>query len=107
MTLKNQPLSPAPLRLWNTRAAAALRMTAPDLLRLKIVDAIVPEPQGGAHTDPLTAAQNLKTAIVSCFDELLRLEPDELVTQRYERFRMFGAADRQPVLPRLEDGNAT
>ncbi len=87
------------------RAAAALRMTAPDLLRLKIVDAIVPEPEGGAHTDPLTTAQNLKTAIVSCFDELLRLKPDELVTQRYERFRMFGAADRQPVLPRLEDGN--
>src|SRR5581483_5311124 len=41
------------------RAAAALRMTAPDLLRLKIMDAIVPEPDGGAHQDPLAAAQNL------------------------------------------------
>jgi acetyl-CoA carboxylase carboxyl transferase subunit beta len=88
------------------RAAAALRVTARDLLRLKIMDAIVPEPEGGAHTDPLAAAQNLKTAIVTCFEELRKLKPDELVTQRYERFRMFGAAGQQPVLERLEDGNA-
>ena len=87
------------------RAAAALRVTAPDLLRLKIMDAIVPEPEGGAHTDHLTAAQNLKTAIVSCFEELFPLAPDELVAKRYERFRMYGTADLQPVLPKLEEGN--
>ncbi len=87
------------------RAAAALRVTAPDLLRLKIMDAIVPEPEGGAHTDHLTAAQNLKTAIVSCFAELFPLAPDELVAKRYERFRMYGTADLQPVLPKLEEGN--
>jgi acyl-CoA carboxylase subunit beta len=88
------------------RAAAALRVTAPDLLRLKIMDAIVPEPEGGAHNDHLTAAQNLKTAIVRCFDGLFPLSPDELVAKRYERFRMFGTADLQPVLPRLEETNA-
>jgi acetyl-CoA carboxylase alpha subunit len=89
------------------RAAAALRVTARDLLQLKIMDAIVPEPEGGAHTDPLAAAQNLKTAIVTCFDELFKLKPDDLVAKRYERFRMFGAAGRQPVLERLEeDANA-
>lgn len=87
------------------RAAAALRMTGPDLLRLKIVDAVIPEPEGGAHTDPLAAAQNLKAAIVASFDELFPLSPEELVAQRYERFRMFGAADRQPVLPRVEETN--
>jgi acetyl-CoA carboxylase carboxyl transferase subunit beta len=87
------------------RAAAALRVTAPDLLRLKIMDAIVPEPEGGAHTDHLTAAQNLKTAIVSCFEELFPLAPDALVAKRYERFRMYGTADLQPVLPKLEEGN--
>ena len=88
------------------RAAAALRVTAPDLLRLRIMDAIVPEPEGGAHTDRLAAAQNLKTAIVTCFDELFRLAPDELVARRYERFRMYGTADLQPVLPKLEETNA-
>jgi acetyl-CoA carboxylase carboxyl transferase subunit beta len=87
------------------RAAAALRVTAPDLLRLKIMDAIVPEPEGGAHTDHLAAAQNLKTAIVSCFEELFPLAPDELVAKRYERFRMYGTADLQPVLPKLEETN--
>jgi acetyl-CoA carboxylase carboxyl transferase subunit beta len=87
------------------RAAAALRVTAPDLLRLKIMDAIVPEPEGGAHTDALASAQNLKTAIVSCFRELLGTPPDELVKRRYARFRMFGTADQQPVLPKLENAN--
>ena len=80
-------------------------MTARDLLRLKIMDAVVPEPEGGAHTDPLVAAQNLKTAIVTCFRELLDLPPDELVERRYARFRMFGTADQQPVLPKLENAN--
>jgi acetyl-CoA carboxylase carboxyl transferase alpha subunit len=88
------------------RAAAALRVTAPDLLRLKVMDAIVPEPEGGAHTDHLVAAQNLKAAIVSCFEELFPLDPDELVAKRYERFRMYGSADVQPVLPKLEEENA-
>ncbi len=88
------------------RAAAALRVTAPDLLRLKIMDAIVPEPEGGAHTDVLAAAQNLKTAIVSCFEELFQIPKDELVSKRYERFRMFGTPDLQPTLPRVEDTNA-
>jgi len=87
------------------RAAAALRVTAPDLLRLKIMDAIVPEPEGGAHTDPLVAAQNLKTAIVTCFRDLIGTPPDELVERRYARFRMFGTADQQPVLPKLESAN--
>jgi acetyl-CoA carboxylase carboxyl transferase subunit beta len=85
------------------RAAAALRMTAPDLLQLKIMDGIVPEPEGGAHTDPLTTAKNLKTAIVKSFEELFPLSPEELLEKRYERFRMFGTADLQPVLPKLEE----
>jgi acyl-CoA carboxylase subunit beta len=87
------------------RAAAALRVTAPDLLRLKIMDAIIPEPEGGAHTDPLVAAQNVKTAIVICFEELFKLPSEELVAKRYERFRMYGTADLQPVLPKLEETN--
>jgi acetyl-CoA carboxylase carboxyl transferase alpha subunit/acetyl-CoA carboxylase carboxyl transferase beta subunit len=84
------------------RAAAALRVTARDLLQLRIMDGIVPEPAGGAHEDHLAAARNLKTAIVSSLRELVGTPPEELVAARYDRFRMFGTPDVQPVLPRLE-----
>jgi acyl-CoA carboxylase subunit beta len=85
------------------RAAAALRITGPDLLRLRVMDAVVGEPEGGAQEDPVAAAANLKTAIVASLHELLPLAPDELLARRYDRFRMFGAPDRQPVLPPIEE----
>jgi acetyl-CoA carboxylase carboxyl transferase alpha subunit/acetyl-CoA carboxylase carboxyl transferase beta subunit len=85
------------------RAAAALRVTAPDLLRLGIMDAVVPEPEGGAHGDPLVAAQNVKTAIVSCLRELVGTPPGELVERRYERFRSFGTPGVQALLSRNGD----
>lgn len=72
------------------QAAAALRLTAPDLLRLGIVDGVVPEPDGGAHTDLDATAANLKAGLVSCLAELVRLSPDDLLEQRYSRFRTFG-----------------
>jgi acetyl-CoA carboxylase carboxyl transferase alpha subunit/acetyl-CoA carboxylase carboxyl transferase beta subunit len=81
------------------RAAAALRMTGPDLLRLQIMDAIIPEPEGGAHTDPGATAANVKTAIVDSLRELLDLAPEQLLERRYDRFRRYGAPGRQPVLP--------
>jgi acetyl-CoA carboxylase carboxyl transferase subunit beta len=81
------------------RAAAALRITAPDLLRLGVMDAVVPEPEGGAHTDHPTAAANLKTAIVGSLGELLPLSREELLQRRYDRFRIFGSPGKQPVLP--------
>jgi acyl-CoA carboxylase subunit beta len=85
------------------RAAAALRITAPDLLRLGVMDAVVPEPEEGAHTDHNTTAANLKTALVENLGELLVLSPEELLEQRYDRFRKFGAPGRQPVLPPIEE----
>jgi acetyl-CoA carboxylase carboxyl transferase alpha subunit/acetyl-CoA carboxylase carboxyl transferase beta subunit len=85
------------------RAAAALRITAPDLLRLRIMDGVVPEPEGGAQTDPAAAAANVKTALVESLRELVSLDTDDLLERRYERFRMFGAPGRQPVLPPIED----
>jgi acetyl-CoA carboxylase carboxyl transferase subunit beta len=85
------------------RAAAALRITAPDLLRLRVMDAVVPEPEGGAHTDPAATAANLKTALVETLGELLGLDGDELLERRYDRFRLFGAPGRQPVLPPVEE----
>jgi acetyl-CoA carboxylase alpha subunit len=79
-------------------------VTGPDLLRLGIMDAIIPEPEGGAHTDPLTAAANLKTAIITSLHELLGVAPADLLEQRYQRFRMYGTPGQQPVLsPTGED----
>jgi acyl-CoA carboxylase subunit beta len=81
------------------RAAKALRITGPELLRLGVMDAVVPEPDGGAQNDPNAAGANLRSALVTTLRELLRLDTDELLAQRYERFRKFGAPGRQPVLP--------
>jgi acetyl-CoA carboxylase carboxyl transferase alpha subunit len=89
------------------RAAAALRMIAPDLLRLGIMDGVVPEPEGGAHTDPAETAANLKTAIVKNLHELLGLPPEQLLERRYDRFRRFGTPGRQPVLPDDGETDAT
>ena len=85
------------------RAAAALRITAPDLLRLGVMDAVVPEPEGGAHADPAAAAANLKAALVASLRELLPLGSEDLLERRYDRFRAFGAPGRQPVLPPIEE----
>ncbi len=72
-------------------AAARLRITAPELLDLKIVDRVVDEPAGGAHQDPAAAARLVDGAIRDALSELLRQTPDELVRGRYDRFRALGA----------------
>jgi len=71
-------------------AAKALRITAPELIKLGVVDVIVKEPLGGAHRDPKTAAMNLKTAILESLNELLNIPPGELLKMRYEKFRSAG-----------------
>ncbi len=81
------------------RAAKALRITSPDLLRLGVMDAVVPEPDEGAQADPSVTGANLRAALVASLAELLPLDTDELLVQRYERFRKFGAPGRQPILP--------
>jgi acetyl-CoA carboxylase carboxyl transferase subunit alpha len=72
-------------------AATRMRMTAPDLLELGIVDSVVEEPPGGAHQDPRGAAKLLDAALSDALAGLLELTPDELVEQRYQRFRKMGA----------------
>ena len=81
--------------LWKDRkrsedAAAALKLTAQDLLELGIVDEIVGEPMGGAHRDPATAALNLKEAILRHLTELYRIPTQQLLLRRYEKFRNMG-----------------
>jgi len=72
-------------------AAARLRMTAPELLNLKVVDRVVEEPAGGAHQDPRLAARHVDLAISEALSELLQKTPDDLVRDRYDRFRALGA----------------
>ncbi|GGJ58885.1 acetyl-CoA carboxylase carboxyltransferase subunit alpha [Deinococcus roseus] len=72
------------------KAAEALKLTAPDLLELGIVEEVIPEPRGGAHLDPQHAAQNLQNALQRHLDELSQLSPEELVEQRASRFRNLG-----------------
>ena len=81
------------------RAAAALRITSPELLRLGVMDAVVPEPEGGAQEDPSAAGANLRAALIASLHEILPLATDKLLASRYERFRKFGVRDKQPVLP--------
>jgi acetyl-CoA carboxylase carboxyl transferase subunit alpha len=70
-----------------------MRLTAPDLLALGVVDAVIPEPPGGAHTDPEAACQRVGETIAQALGELERLGVDELLARRYQRFRSLGAFD--------------
>ncbi|WP_434739926.1 acetyl-CoA carboxylase carboxyltransferase subunit alpha [Micromonospora sp. SH-82] len=83
--------------LWPDRSAAAqaaraLRLTAPDLCRLGIVDEVVPEPPGGAQSAPAVAAELLRRAVAANLTPLLDVPPATLVRRRRERFRRYGAA---------------
>ena len=72
------------------KAAAALKITARDLFELKIVDEIISEPPGGAHTNPAAAAESLKASCLKNLEELLALSVDERLKRRYEKFRACG-----------------
>jgi acetyl-CoA carboxylase carboxyl transferase subunit alpha len=72
------------------QAAAALRLTAEDLLKLGLIDGIVPEPPGGAHEDSDAAATLLKQQLLRSLDELSGLSPDQAIQQRCDKFRKMG-----------------
>ncbi len=72
------------------KAAQALRITAPDLKTLGIIDKIVPEPDGGAHTHPIKAAELLKQALLECLEELMPLTSQQRQEIRYQKFRQIG-----------------
>jgi acetyl-CoA carboxylase carboxyl transferase subunit alpha len=75
----------------NPQAAKALALTAKDNLRNGLVDAVIPEPVGGAHRDPRAAATNLQSWIVEQLKTLVPMPSDDLVRARYEKFRRIGA----------------
>ena len=72
-------------------AAAALKLTAPDLLELGLIDGIVPEPGEGAHTDPDQAAEAVRTTLRASLAELTSLSAQKLIDDRYLKFRRMGA----------------
>lgn len=71
-------------------AAEALKITANDLLELKLIDEIVPEPDGGAHFDSEAAARLLEPYLARSLDELSGISSEKLLEQRYEKFRRMG-----------------
>lgn len=81
--------------LWKDRSAAgkaaqALKITARDLLGLKLVDEIVPEPLGGAHTDATKTAGALKENLLKHLEELIKTPVADRLKGRYEKYRAFG-----------------
>ncbi|HUE90429.1 MAG TPA: acetyl-CoA carboxylase carboxyltransferase subunit alpha [Vicinamibacterales bacterium] len=83
-------------------AAEALKITAPDLLGLEIIDAIVSEPIGGAHTDAAAATRLLDTALGQALREVQALDIESRLEQRYQKFRKMGSVglvDEEPAEP--------
>jgi acetyl-CoA carboxylase carboxyl transferase subunit alpha len=81
--------------LWRDRrhaaeAAEALKLTAQDLLKLGVVDEVVPEPEGGAHHDYDVAARNLSSALQRNIERVCAIEVEELLKKRYKKFRGLG-----------------
>ena len=72
------------------QAAEALKLTAPDLLRLGVIDEIVTEPIGGAHTNPDAAAALLDVPIARALNETTALDTQTCLSRRYEKFRRMG-----------------
>ena len=90
--------------LWKDRAnaakaAEALKITARDLLELKLVDEIISEPLGGAHTDVKATARTLKENLLKHLDEVQALPVTERLKKRYEKFRAFGHFLEKPLPP--------
>jgi len=81
------------------RAAKALKLAAPDLLELGIVDGIVPEPLGGAHLDHDATAAAIRAAVAAQLERLERIPVADLLTARYERFRRIGVVVEPAVAP--------
>jgi acetyl-CoA carboxylase alpha subunit len=87
------------------RAAKAMRLAGPDLLELGVVDALIPEPAGGAHADHAATAATIRTALAAQLAKLERVPIADLMSSRYERFRGYGAivepgGDAAPPPPR-------
>jgi acetyl-CoA carboxylase carboxyl transferase subunit alpha len=80
-------------------AASALRPTARELFKLRIIDDIIREPLGGAHRDPREMANTLKSYLLRYLRELMPLSRDDLLANRYHKFRVMGVLDGMASVP--------
>jgi acetyl-CoA carboxylase carboxyl transferase subunit alpha len=78
-------------------AAASLKMTAPDLLELRLIDGIIPEPREGAHADPDGAAEALRETLKSALSSLRGIPAAQLIEDRYKKFRAMGSSFVEPA----------
>jgi acetyl-CoA carboxylase carboxyl transferase subunit alpha len=75
-------------------AAAAMRITARDLREMKVIDEVVPEPEGGAHSDHARAAELLRPFLLKALKELSKIKPSALPDERYKKFRKMGVFEK-------------
>lgn len=75
-------------------AAEAMKLTAPDLLQLGVIDAIIEEPLGGAHQDPEAAAKIVKSYILRAIEEMEKIPPRDLIDMRIEKYGKMGVFER-------------
>jgi acetyl-CoA carboxylase carboxyl transferase subunit alpha len=90
--------------LWKNRsfadkAAEALKLTSGDLLAAGLADEVIPEPPGGAHSDPKVMAATLKKYLLRNLNELQKLAPDVLLARRYDKFRVMGVFGTETAKP--------
>lgn len=86
-------------RSWDYKeqAAEALKLTASDMLKANLIDGIVKEPLGGAHTDPVAMAKTMKKTILDTFAELNQVSAEERILSRIEKFSQMGVYSELPV----------
>jgi acetyl-CoA carboxylase carboxyl transferase subunit alpha len=87
-------------------AAEALKLTARDLFRLRVIDDIIPEPLGGAHRDHREMANILKAYLLRYLRDLRNVPPEELLEARYQKFRKMGVFDELPEAGPRANGEA-
>jgi len=91
-------------RSWDYKeqAAEVLKLTAKDMLNQKLIDGIIREPLGGAHTDVKWMAGEVKKAIIENTDALLKLTPEQRVSQRIDKFCAMGVVKESPARSTVE-----
>jgi acetyl-CoA carboxylase carboxyl transferase subunit alpha len=78
------------------KAASALRLTAGDLMQLRLIDGVIEEPGEGAHAEPDAAVYNFTNTVAAAFEELGRMTPEQLIDDRYAKFRRMGNFFTEP-----------
>ena len=89
MWLYSFAVTAIPFLLFN-QATVALKITAKDLVGMEVADGVIPEPVGGAHSEPLAACENVRDYILKTMKELREMDTDTLLQERYDKFRRIG-----------------